>query len=454
MDQKEDEQFMQLSSLKNDDMYLEFQHQNNNNNKKPYNLVQSTIQFDQKPRVVQSVVTGLLQIQDEDSIDHSQFMTKSYTQQSDQKQQKLEDYLLLQKITSSSLDQNAQPYETDFINQISGALVQFCISSPATRNLFANQEKVKSRNTLTLNANKIWLENQSECFHCMFDTKTLRILIQCESTKIPRVELLSQFHCNDLSEFVRIFCKLPEVRDAMLSSYSLKETSQPDKYGINSGYSEVVSALTDYMKSIEINSLPNTANIDDMVERYLTRLIYEKLYPKEPTARDIELNIRLKTLEWINDEHLSIKIKSKIDQQLECAAQIINQIDTKKNSVDKLDCILKATQLITDTISQVNQEPASADTVFPAFIRVLILAQSIRWQSNINFIELFINKSRMMSHAGYCFTQLKSAIVWIENVNHEQLKIDSDVFNRLQQEKNVKYGMCKRRDRKKRILLF
>lgn len=75
----------------------------------------------------------------------------------------------------------------------------------------------------------------------------------------------------------------------------------------------MVSALTDYMKSIEINSLPNTANIDDMVERYLTRLIYEKLYPKEPTARDIELNIRLKTLEWINDEHLSIKIKSKID---------------------------------------------------------------------------------------------------------------------------------------------
>lgn len=99
----------------------------------------------------------------------------------------------------------------------------------------------------------------------------------------------------------------------MLSSYSLKETSLPDKYGINTGYSEVVTALTDYMKSIEINGLPNTTLIDDMVERYLTRLIYEKLFPKEPTARDIELNIRLKTLEWITDEHLSIKIKSKID---------------------------------------------------------------------------------------------------------------------------------------------
>ncbi|CAD8207921.1 unnamed protein product [Paramecium octaurelia] len=454
MDQKEDDQFMQLPRLKSDDLQLQFQDTHNISDDQQSQLVQSTIQFTQKPRVIQSVITGQYQAQDDDSFDYAQFMTKSYTQQSDQKQQQLEDYLLLQKIANSTFEQNPQPYEDEFVKQISGALVQFCISSPATRKLFANQEKVKSRNTLALNANKIWLENQSECFHCMFDTKTLRILIQCESTKIPRVELLSQFHCNDLSEFVRIFCKLPEVRDAMLSSYSLKETSQPDKYGINSGYSEVVTALTDYMKSIEINGLPSNALIDDIVERYLTRLIYEKLYPKEPTARDIELNIRFKTLEWITDEHLSIKIKSKIDQQFECAAQMINQIDTKKNSVDKLDCILKATQLITDTISQVNQEAASADAVFPAFIRVLILAQSTRLQSNINFIELFINKSRMMSHAGYCFTQLKSAIVWIENVNYEQLKMDPNQFNRLQQEKNVKYGMCKRRDRKKRILLF
>lgn len=30
----------------------------------------------------------------------------------------------------------------------------------------------------------------------------------------------------------------------------------------------------------------------------------------------------------------------------------------------------------------------------------------------------------MMSHEGYSFTQLKSALIWIENVTHEQLKMD------------------------------
>jgi hypothetical protein len=62
----------------------------------------------------------------------------------------------------------------------------------------------------------------------MFETKALRILIKCESTKIPRVELLSQFHCDNLQEFVVIFCKLPEVRDSIFSSQTLKETSISD----------------------------------------------------------------------------------------------------------------------------------------------------------------------------------------------------------------------------------
>lgn len=69
----------------------------------------------------------------------------------------------------------------------------------------------------------------------------------------------------------------------------------------------------------------DTTLIDDMTERYLTRMIYEKLYPKEPTARDIELNMKFKTLEWITDDHLSIKLKKKVSmyEYLKDAAQCI-----------------------------------------------------------------------------------------------------------------------------------
>lgn len=62
------------------------------------------------------------------------------------------------------------------------------------------------------------------------------------------------------------------------------------------------------MVSID-EELKNTNSIELATERYLTRMIYEKLYPKQPTARDIELNMRLKTLEWVTEDYLSIKVK-------------------------------------------------------------------------------------------------------------------------------------------------
>jgi hypothetical protein len=37
----------------------------------------------------------------------------------------------------------------------------------------------------------------------------------------------------------------------------------------------------------------------------------------------------------------------------------------------------------------------------------------------------------MMSEAGYCFTQIKSALVWLEEVNETHLKITREEFLRL-----------------------
>lgn len=76
---------------------------------------------------------------------------------------------------------------------------------------------------------------------------------------------------------------MPEVRDAIFASDSLKETSHSDKYGINSGCSDVLNALSAYMRQELVGideELKNTNSIELATERYLTRMIYEKLYPK------------------------------------------------------------------------------------------------------------------------------------------------------------------------------
>lgn len=74
----------------------------------------------------------------------------------------------------------------------------------------------------------------------------------------------------------------------------------------------MLNALSAYMRQELVGideELKNTNSIELATERYLTRMIYEKLYPKQPTARDIELNMRLKTLEWVTEDYLSIKVK-------------------------------------------------------------------------------------------------------------------------------------------------
>ena len=37
------------------------------------------------------------------------------------------------------------------------------------------------------------------------------------------------------------------------------------------------------------------------------------MYPKDPSARDIELNMRIKTLEWITDDNLEIKPEFRLE---------------------------------------------------------------------------------------------------------------------------------------------
>jgi hypothetical protein len=46
----------------------------------------------------------------------------------------------------------------------------------------------------------------------------------------------------------------------------------------------------------------------------------------------------------------------------------------------------------------------------------------------MSFIEIFTNPSKMMSEAGYSFTQLKSALVWLDEVDEMQLRMKREDF--------------------------
>ena len=68
----------------------------------------------------------------------------------------------------------------------------------------------------------------------------------------------------------------------------------------------------------------------------MTRRIYERIYPKHMTYNDTALYFRLKTIEWIMPEHLSIVYNVQTDSLWKIAALTLNEIDNFKTPAEKM----------------------------------------------------------------------------------------------------------------------
>jgi len=107
-------------------------------------------------------------------------------------------------------------------------------------------------------------------------------------------------------------------------------------------------------------------------------------------------------------------------------------IDSYYSPQEKLQCTWRCCRHIFELLKRATGGPASADDFLPALIFVVLKANPVRLHSNINFVTRFTNAARVMSgESGYYFTNLCSAIAFIENLNGESLGISSEEFEAL-----------------------
>ncbi|CAK58383.1 unnamed protein product (macronuclear) [Paramecium tetraurelia] len=325
-----------------------------------------------------------------------------------------------------------------------------CVTSPKTREGLFSIKAMKLRNNNnneSLDENQIWVEQQSECIHNAINLEFIKQIVGGASPNDQKKNSeFSNSHCSDIKQFIENFSSLQEVKDAVISG--------EDKAGVKNAYFEFIQALATFLKG------KNEMKIDeiqmmDMLEKYVSKRVYDKVYPKERTYKDAGLYFRIKSLEWVNYDHLEIIKQNRVDEMWDLAVEALLNIDNCKTAVNKLEAMIQCSKIMNDVLklTSLKEEATSADTVLPILIYILIKAAPQRLHSNLNFVSLFLDKSKTVSQQGYCLTQLQLAIQWLEEVDHKLLKMDQLNFLETITKAEIRYGIhyLKRRNRSERI---
>ncbi|EAR94380.2 GTPase-activator protein for Ras-like GTPase (macronuclear) [Tetrahymena thermophila SB210] len=248
----------------------------------------------------------------------------------------------------------------------------------------------------------------------------------------------NQSHCKDIISFIDIFASLPEVQEVVTSG---KEIS-----AINSKFSQFMEELFDMVKFNPLFSQYSQEDqdwINDQLEKYITRKLYDQIFPKEKTYADTALYCRMKVLSWINYDHLEIEKVNRVDEMWDISAKALLNIDYVKSPSEKLDCLIESTTIMTNVLklTQTSDNAASADSILPISIYILLKACPTRLWSNINFISAFCNKEKMLTQIGYCFAQIKLAVDFLANLTPKQVNVTDQQFHELIYEKEIQYGI-------------
>ena len=189
------------------------------------------------------------------------------------------------------------------------------------------------------------------------------------------------------------------------------------------------------------SSNENLDRLIDLTERQLMEGIHMRIFSKiqaEEEERDLTMQSKIKSLNWLMATHLDIKINlrsAKVRDFLDKAIGDLIGMGSKSLPAEKLQCIYSCSEnvckMLRTTASETNGKIVSADEFLPGLVFVVIKSNPPLLQSNIQYVTLFSNPTRLSSgEAGYYFTNLCCATAFIEKLTGSSLGMKEDEFNR------------------------
>jgi len=136
-------------------------------------------------------------------------------------------------------------------------------------------------------------------------------------------------------------------------------------------------------------------------------------------------------LQFVTLDHLDIAPNLHNDVSHLLAQKELQKINHYKAPRDKMVCILNCCKVISNLLTHAREgQPYGADEFLPLLIYITLKANPEDLHSNIHYITNYRHPSKLAAEAGYFFTQLVSAVHFLETMEATSLSIDPEEFKR------------------------
>ena len=176
-------------------------------------------------------------------------------------------------------------------------------------------------------------------------------------------------------------------------------------------------------------------NSREGLEKILMSKIYAETFARQgDAARDDRLDSKCATLaKFIRGQHLDLPAETAAPEFADSwqrAGEELRNMSKYKAPREKMVCALQCCRLLSNLLTAALNERAGADEFLPALIYAVIRANPPNLFSNLRYIAAYRNPDKLVSEPGYFFTNLVSAMTFIEQLDASSLSIDADEFNR------------------------
>ncbi|XP_075393450.1 ankyrin repeat domain-containing protein 27 isoform X1 [Tenrec ecaudatus] len=166
------------------------------------------------------------------------------------------------------------------------------------------------------------------------------------------------------------------------------------------------------------------------VEMYIHHDIYDLIFKYVGTmeaSEDAAFNKITRSLQDLQQR--DIGVKPEFSFNIPRAKRALGQLNKCTSPQQKLLCVRKAMQLITQSPSQrVNLETVCADDLLSVLLYLLVKTEIPNWMANLSYIKNFRFSSSAKDELGYCLTSVEAAIEYIRQGSLSGKPPDSEGF--------------------------